>query len=179
MDTNQMLIFVFLIFYYAKCLCTIKVGLNDNDFCCLTTTWIENILKQNENYRNLSSQKCINKTLDKMAFDDLRLVDIKQNRLNFKRINSCSLNTIELFKKLDNNLEKEYHLTKSCQRNKRQENRERAASELVIPKEFVIEIVRYFQIKELLIVLDKTNLTGKETLYEYFKSCYRRKEELS
>ena len=171
MDTNQMLIFVLVIFDFAKCLYTIRIDYNDKDFCLLNTTWIQNILKQNANYWNSSSQKCINKTFDKTEFDNLRLVDIKENRLNYKRINSCSLNTIELLKMLDNNLGKEYHLTKSCQRNKRQNNRERNPSEFVIPKEFVIEIVKYFQIKELLIVLDKTNLTGMEIVFEYFKSC--------
>ena len=171
MDTNKILIYVVLIFDFAKYLYTIRIDLKDNDFCCLTTTWIQNILKQNENHWNLSSHECINKTLEKIEFDNLRLVDIKENRLNYKRIDSCSLNTIGLLKKLDNNLGKEHHLTKSCQRNKRQYDRERTPSKFVIPKEFVIEIVKYFQIKELLIVVDKTDLTGTGILSEYFKSC--------
>ena len=70
----------------------------------------------------------------------------------------CKCNILQ--QHVDRNVTTQNLLNEFYHRNKRNDEEKENDLKFSIPKEFLIQIVQYFQIKELLFVIDKTNLTG-------------------
>ena len=112
-----------------------------------------------------SRPECDWQCLRKLDLDDLNSICLYENESRPKMMALSIQNICKFLNKQNSSLSsfipKEELISATNQRIKRQENEDGKDSEIFVSKDFLIQIAKYFQIKELLFVIDKTNITGK------------------
>ena len=137
MGSNRIAVIIIFVFGYGNCNNTNTIGLNDNTSDIFNKTWIQH-----------------------SGLEKLCKFNILQQHVDNQRWAECFLNIHKLCTKLDKNVTTQNLLNELYHRDKRNDEEKENDLKFSIPKEFLIQIVQYFQIKELLFVIDKTNLTG-------------------
>ena len=150
--------FVILIFGFHKCHNAYKSDLDESTFCFFNTSWFLNDGQQND-CRNVLSQHNIDiKKFYAPSLSVYELIDSKPDKLKLKSLTSCQHLLWKENLKLEEYENEEEQITISNRRRKREEDEDNKESEVLI--QFLIQVAEYFQLKELLFVIDKTSLIG-------------------
>ena len=138
--------FVIFIFTFNNCHNVYKSDLDKPNLCFFNTSWTQHHCN------------CDLKELDESSLDDAKFICSKHNEFMYKSLTSCH----HFMKKRKSDLKKyekkEEYITISNRRSKRQEDDDNKETEVLI--QFLIQVAEYFQLKELLFVIDKTSLIG-------------------
>ena len=137
MGTFKFTAFVIFIFGFNECHNAYKNDLDKSNFCFFNTSL---------------------KELNESSLDDFEFIGYKDNEFMYKSLTSCHHFLRKGKSMVDNYEKKEEHIIISNRRSKRQEDDDNKETEVLI--QFLIQVAEYFQLKELLFVIDKTSLIG-------------------